>query len=83
MNANVHGLSAQFGYSTGVFDIAVSSVEDNRFDFNTTTANVEYDLNFGKLTLRPGLNYQHSANNDLPMHGGEQKGLFKCGQVAI
>jgi iron complex outermembrane receptor protein len=78
MNANVHGLSAQFGYSTGVFDIAVSSEEDNRFDFNTTTANLEYDLNFGKLTLRPGLNYQHSTNNDLPYAGGEQKGFLNA-----
>lgn len=75
--AAIHGLSVQLSYNKGTQDIlAGRNSNSSRFDFQNSFVNVEYDLNLGKLTLRPGINYQDATYTDLPYGGGEGNGYL-------
>ncbi len=79
VNANIHGLSAQFSYNAGKQDImAGRDLDYSKFDFNNSFVNVEYDWSLGKLTLRPGINYQEATYTDLPYGGGEGQGYLNA-----
>jgi len=81
--AQVHGLSVQYSINSGVTDILAGKrfTSDDptgyaAYDFNTSNLNVEYDLNIGKLTLRPGVNYQDATYSDMNYTGGENHGFL-------
>jgi iron complex outermembrane receptor protein len=83
MAAQIHGLSVQYSINNGVTDILAGRrfTDDNQsnyssYDFNTSNLNAEYDLNIGKLTLRPGINYQSAMYSDLEYTGGENRGFL-------
>lgn len=82
LQANIHGLIAQFSYNSGIQDImAGRDLSYSKFDFNSTFANVEYDFNLGKLTLRPGVNYQEATYSDLPYVGESGDGYLNAEQT--
>jgi iron complex outermembrane receptor protein len=64
-NAKVHGLRAQDSYLGGWQDIVK---EDTGFkvDIAIINANLEYDMNFGNLNIRPGVSYQLAKYDDTP-----------------
>jgi iron complex outermembrane recepter protein len=81
--AQIHGLSVQYSINNGVTDILAGKrfIADDQseyaaYDFNTSNLNVEYDLNIGKLTLRPGVHYQDAVYSDLAYTGGENHGFL-------
>jgi len=80
--ANIHGLSAQLSYNKGTQDImAGRDLDYSKFDFNNSFVNIEYDWNLGKLTLRPGINYQEATYSDLAYGGGEDGGYLNAEQT--
>ncbi len=77
--AQVHGLSAQVSYNDGTQNLLAGTESQNStYDYGILFTNVEYDLNLGKLTLRPGINYQEAAYSDLPYGGGENRGYLNA-----
>jgi len=82
LKANIHGVSAQFSFNKGMQDImAGRNLDYSKFDFTNSFVNVEYDLNIGNLTLRPGVNYQEAIYTDLPYGGGEGEGYLNAEQA--
>jgi len=82
LKANIHGVSAQFSFNKGMQDImAGRNLDYSKFDFTNSFVNVEYDLNVGNLTLRPGVNYQEAIYTDLPYGGGEGEGYLNAEQA--
>lgn len=80
--ANIHGLTAQVSYNKGKQDISAGrNLSYSKFDFNSTFTNVEYDFNLGKLTLRPGLNYQEATYTDLPYVEESGEGYLNAEQT--
>jgi iron complex outermembrane receptor protein len=91
--AEVHGLHVQYACNDGVTDIRAGNRimgEDQStylaYDYNTSFFNAEYDWKIGKLTVRPGINYQSAVYSDLPYRGGadqgylnNEKGLYNTG----
>ncbi len=74
--ANVGGLYAQYSYNKGMTNTLAGKEfadanTDNwaAYDFDMTSIFVEYDLPLGKLTLRPGINYQQSTYSDMAFRG--------------
>lgn len=79
---NIHGLSLQVSNNAGTQDIlAGTNSKNSKFDFSVFSTNVEYEINLGKLTLRPGVNYQEAMNTDLPYGGGEGQGYLNAEQT--
>lgn len=83
LSANIHGLSAQYSINSGVTDILGGrhfNQEDKSdwaaYDFNVSNLNLEYDLEFGSLTLRPGISYQEAVYSDLSYTGSEGRGFL-------
>lgn len=77
IRARIHGLNAQFSQNNGTQNVLAGTNSQNSImDFNTRIANVEYEFNLGKITLRPGVNYQEATYNDLPYGGVEGNGYF-------
>lgn len=64
LNAKIGGLRAQVNLLNGWQDI-VRSDTGFKVDILNVNSNLEYDLNFGSLNLRPGLAYQLGQYNDL------------------
>lgn len=73
--SQIHGLNIQLSQNTGMLEL-LEGREFSFLDFNSSFANVEYDLNLGKLTLRPGINYQDAVYSDLPYSGAENNGYL-------
>ncbi|TRX71332.1 TonB-dependent siderophore receptor [Carboxylicivirga sp. M1479] len=59
----VHGFDIQANYMFGVQDFYVGN-EGFKNDMGQLNATVEYDLNFGSLGVRPGVNYTSVFYND-------------------
>ncbi|MDZ7606294.1 MAG: TonB-dependent receptor [Cyclobacteriaceae bacterium] len=81
--AEIHGLNIQYSINNGVTDILAGkrfTTDDASnyaaYDFNASNLNAKYDLNIGKLTLRPGVNYQSAIYSDLAYTGGENSGFL-------
>ena len=78
-SAQIHGLSAQVSHNAGTQNIqAGTDSQNSTFDFNILQTNLEYDINIGKLTLRPGVNFQDATYTDLPYGGGENNGYLNA-----
>jgi iron complex outermembrane receptor protein len=81
--AQVHGFNVQYSINNGITDILAGNRFNSddpsgyaAYDFDASNLNVEYDLNIGKLTLRPGINYQSAVYSDLAYTGGENHGFL-------
>ena len=83
ITANIHGVNAQYSHNSGMTNILAGRefVSDDKtswaaYDFSTSNLNLEYYLNLGKLTLRPGINYQEAVYSDLAYTGSEGRGFL-------
>ena len=77
-SANVHGLDAQFSVNSGTQDIYVGTEDNSKFDYNILNTTLEYELGLGKLSLRPGINFQQADYSDLPYGGKNDAGYLNA-----
>ena len=73
--AQLYGLNVQVSKNGGEQELLAGRAYSH-LDFNSTFANAEYDLNIGKLTLRPGFSYQDATYSDLAYSGAENNGYL-------
>ena len=79
---NIYGLSAQVSHNRGTQNLsAVRGRDYSILDFHSTFANAEYDINLGKLNLRPGINFQEATYSDLEYGGAEDRGYLNGERV--
>ncbi|NJN26399.1 MAG: TonB-dependent receptor [Cyclobacteriaceae bacterium] len=82
VKGDIYGFSAQISHNTSYYNIlAGTGSQTSKFDSDINTANLEYDLNLGKITLRPGINYQQAVYSDLSYGGGESRGYLNAEQT--
>ena len=63
--ANVKGFSANVYYQNGVQDLCEGMVSPViKYDMSNLFANLEYNIDLGKLSIRPGFNYQRATYDD-------------------
>ena len=77
-NANIHGASAQVSLNSGTQDIYVGNSDNSKFDFNILNTTLEYEIGLGKLSLRPGINFQEADYTDMPYGGKEGNGYLNA-----
>jgi len=80
IRANVKGLSAQFAYIEGTQN---PIYPNNKYDFNTIDANIEYNYTKGDLSLKPGFSYRSAVYDDTKYYDTiNQIGVFNArGQI--
>ncbi|MBC7874329.1 MAG: TonB-dependent receptor plug domain-containing protein [Ferruginibacter sp.] len=61
IRASIKGLSAQFAYIEGTQN---PIYPNNKYDFNTIDANIEYNYTKGGLSIKPGLSYRSAVYDD-------------------
>lgn len=67
MHLNFKGLSGYVSYQGGTQNLSEGMIRPViKYDMQNITSNLEYDFDFGKLSVRPGINYQYAAYNDAP-----------------
>jgi iron complex outermembrane receptor protein len=65
LQANIKNLSASVMYQNGEQDLSEGAGRPViKYNMSNLNANVEYDINIGTLSIRPGVNYQKSSYND-------------------
>lgn len=63
--ANIKNLSTMVMYQNGVQDLSEGSGRPViKYDMSNLNANMEYNLNIGTLSIRPGINYQKTSYDD-------------------
>jgi iron complex outermembrane recepter protein len=61
-HADIKQFTAQFSYNTGTQSLGAQ--HDNKYDFNTIDANIEYNFVKNNFTLKPGLSYRKAIYDD-------------------
>lgn len=80
----IYGLNVQLSGNFGTQNIFKGSSTGTEVDMSTIDAMAEYDWTIGKLTLRPGLSYQHIVYDDSPYTTGDNAGTgYFNGEAAL
>lgn len=67
LQANVKNLRAYFAYQGGRQDLSEGMIRPViEYDMQNINSNVEYNFDFGKLSVLPGINYQYASYDDAP-----------------
>jgi iron complex outermembrane receptor protein len=67
VHAEVKGFSGYFAYQSGVQNLSQGMVRPViKYDMENINANLEYNFDLEKISIRPGINYQYSSYNDRP-----------------
>ncbi len=78
---NFNHLTTQAALHTGTYDLFVGGPTASKFDFTILEGNAEYNLEFNKITLRPGINIQNANYNDLPYTTASKKGYVNGDEI--
>lgn len=73
--AKIQGLSAQLSYQAGIQDLML--VPGFKYDFHVIDGSLEYTIEIGKLSFKPGLSYRSATYDDTRYSDVvNKKGLF-------
>ena len=75
LQAKTYGFNIQANYNFGWQNIIVGD-EGFKVDMNTFNSSLEYDAQWKNLSIRPGIYYQETTQNDLPYLSEPGKGFL-------